>query len=71
MATKLQILQDHCHEFEQSLEGCAGQPEAERLRQQACEALGQVCSSKMMMEMLGEHAEELIRQRFGWSFQPA
>jgi len=71
MATKLQILQDHCRQFEQTLERCDTADEAERRREEVCARLGEVCSSETMQDMLGEHARELIRQRFGWSFQPA
>jgi hypothetical protein len=63
MATKLQILQDHCRQFEESLEHCATEAEAERAREDACRRLGEVCKSEMMQEMLAEHARMLIRDR--------
>lgn len=65
MATKLQILQDHCREFEQKLETCESEEQARQARTAACERLGTVCQSEMMQEMLAEHAAELIRARFG------
>lgn len=65
MATKLQILQDHCREFERQLEGCESEEQALQARTAACEHLGSVCQSEMVQEMLAEHAAEMIRARFG------
>jgi hypothetical protein len=63
MATKLQMLQDHCKQFEEALEGCGSVDEAERAREEVCDRLGEVCKSEMMREMLAEHARMLIRER--------
>jgi vacuolar-type H+-ATPase subunit E/Vma4 len=64
MATKLQLLQDHCQTFERALQGCDSEPQAEQLREQICNQLGDRCKSEMMQEMLSEHARELIRRHF-------
>lgn len=64
MATKLQILQQHCQTFERSLQSCDTAPQAEQLREQICGQLGERCKSEMMQEMLSEHAQELIRRHF-------
>jgi hypothetical protein len=64
MATKLQILQDHCRQFEEALTTCGSPLQAEEVRERICHQLGQSCKSEMMQLMLDEHARELIRQRF-------
>ena len=64
MATKLEILQDHCHRFENGLAAAASTQEAELLRERICRQLGESCQSWIVRELLEEHAHSLIRTRF-------
>ncbi len=64
MATKLEILQEHCHRFENGLATAGTVDEAEQLRERICRELGESCQSWIVRELLEEHAQTLIRTRF-------
>jgi hypothetical protein len=64
MSTKLEILQDHCHRFEDGLATAASAEEAELLRERICRELGETCQSWVVRELLEEHAQTRIRTRF-------
>jgi hypothetical protein len=64
MSTKLEILQKHCHRFQNGLAAAASIEEAEALRERICRELGQSCQSWMVRELLEEYAQSLIRTRF-------
>jgi hypothetical protein len=64
MATKLEVLQEHCHRFENGLAVAASADEARLLRERVCQELGESCQSWIVRELLEEHADSLIRARF-------
>lgn len=64
MATKLEILQNHCHRFENGLAAAASADDAEKLRERICRELGETCQSELVRALLEEHAASLIRARF-------
>ncbi len=64
MTTRLEILQEHCRRFENGLAVAASPGEAEALLNRVCRELGESCQSFIVRELLEEHAESLIRERF-------
>jgi hypothetical protein len=64
MPTKLEHLQDHCQAFVDQLDGCATPEQARQLKQRVCTQLHETCQSEILIELLDEHTDQLIRERF-------
>ena len=64
MPTKLQVLQDHCQEFEHKLQSCGSTGQAHALQQEICDRLCHRCGDDLLRTLLTEHAQALIRARF-------
>ena len=64
MPTKLEYLQDHCQTFVDQLEGCSTAEQAHQLKEQVCARLLESCNSEILIGLLDEHTDQLIRDRF-------